>query len=76
MHISIITYDNQSILNRNDYLPMNTSTVLTDYRRGEYIESILVFVVVVNVTIDETEVECRIGDLDLMTMNLSIRSSG
>ncbi len=71
-----ITYDNESILDDIDYLRQDTSSILTTYRSDEYIESILIFTLITIDILNGTEVECKIGDLDEMTVTLFINSSG
>ena len=42
---------------------MNISSILLDYRRGEYIESIIVLTVLQNFSMNGTELICGITDL-------------
>ncbi len=71
-----ITYDNTSILNNMDNLAVGVNTVLTTYRRDEYIESIIVLTVVRNISLDRTMIECSISDLVNDALTLFINSSG
>ena len=59
-----ITYDNTSLLNNMDNLAMGVNTVLTTYRRDEYIESLIVFTIIRNIVLNETMLECSISGLD------------
>ena len=59
-----ITYDNTSILNNMDNLAMGVNTVLTTYRRDEYIESLIVFTIIRNIVLNEAMLECSISGLD------------
>ena len=61
MPISIF-YDNTSNVNIMDYWPMNISSILLDYRRGEY-KSIIVLTVLKNFSMNGTELKCGITDL-------------
>ena len=62
MPISIFYYDTSNV-NIMDYWPMNISSILLDYRRGEYIESIIVLTVLKNFSMNGTELICGITDL-------------
>ena len=62
---------------------MNIRVTLKDYHAAtsefaneEYIESILTFTVLKNVTMNKTKLECSIADLDNDTALLSVNSSG
>ncbi len=71
-----ITYDNTSILNNVENLAMSVSTLLAQYRRDEYIESIITLTVLLNVTLNKTMFECFISDLDSKMIDVFINSSG
>ena len=43
---------------------MGVNTVLTTYRRDEYIESLIVFTIIRNIVLNETMLECSISGLD------------
>ena len=62
MPISIFYYDNSNV-NIMDYWPMNISSILLDYRRGEYIEAMIVLTVHQNFNMNGTELICGITDL-------------
>ena len=62
MPISIFYYDTSNV-NIMDYWPMNISSILLDYRRGEYIESIIVLTVLKNFSMNGMELICGITDL-------------
>ena len=51
-----VTYDNTSNLNTVDNLGFNITTILTNYTRDEYIKSTIVFVVLRDVVMNQTEV--------------------
>ncbi len=53
-----ITYNSTSILNNIDNLDASTSTLLTEYREGEYIESVLTLTILSDVILNGTTVEC------------------
>ena len=59
-----ITYDNTSILNNMDNLAIGVQTMLTTYRRDEYIESLIVFTIIRNIALNETMLECSISGVD------------
>ncbi len=71
-----ITYDNSSILNNMNNLAMGVITILSTYRSDEYIESIIVLTLLIEVALDGTMLECSISDLDNETATLYINSSG
>ena len=75
MPISIF-YDNTSNVNIMDYWPMNISSILLDYRRGEYIESIIVLTVLQNFSMNGTELICGITDLINESVIVLYDSSG
>ncbi len=70
-----IKYDNISTLNNTDSLPFGVSTLLTEYRTDEYIESIIVLTVLRNVTVNGTILNC-ISNLENETVTISVNSSG
>ncbi len=72
----IITYDNTSILNDTDILAIGIGTMLTQFRSDEYIESIIILTVVRNVSLNNSIIQCSIGDLDRMSRNVFVNSSG
>ncbi len=43
---------------------MGVNTVLTTYRRDEYIESLIVFTIIRNIVLNEAMLECSISGLD------------
>ena len=71
-----ITFDGDSSLNVPHNIGINITTTLTAYVAEEYIESIMVLIVLTDVLMNETEVECRIVDLDRSTMTVLVNISG
>ena len=78
------TYNSTSPTYETDYLNMNISVTLRGYHatatsefvNEAYIESVLTFTVLKNVTMNETKLECSIADLHNDTALLFINSSG
>ncbi len=69
-----IIYDNTSVINSMDNLAMGVSTVLTQYRRDEYIESMIILNIL---GCNDSDLLCSIGDLESMSAYLSsVNSSG
>ena len=62
-----ITYDNDSVVNNLDSLPLSINTLLSKYVSGQYIESIIFFMVIRNGTLNGTKFQCSIQDLDEMS---------
>ena len=60
-----ITYDNTSNLNTVDNLNFSITTTLNSYITDEYIESTIVFTVLRDVVMNETELECISEALDV-----------
>ncbi len=60
-----ITYDNTSILNNMDNLAIGVQTMLTTYRRDEFIESLIVFTILRNIVLNETMLQCSISGVDM-----------
>ena len=71
-----IRYDNTSILNNMNNLAMSISTMLTQYRNDEYIESLLILTVLRNVSMNGTRLDCIIEELDNKTLFIFVNSSG
>ena len=72
-----ITYDDTSILNFENQLDMNVTTTITNYTADQFIESVLVFTLLKNVTMNGTKLECSIDpDLDDAVMILLVNTSG
>ena len=65
-----IIYDNTSILNKIDSLDISFLTMVTNYNSGEYIESIIFFNVLGNITRSGTLLECSISDLDTESLTI------
>ncbi len=59
-----ISYNVISVPNVKSNLAMNISTILTGFRRDQYIESILVFTLSRGFQMNGTKLECNITDLD------------
>ena len=71
-----IRYDNTSILNNIDNLAVNINAFLIQYRSDEYIESIVTLTVLMNVNLNDTILQCTIADLDSMSTNVFVNTSG
>ena len=65
-----VIYDNTSILNKIDSLDISFLTMVTNYNSGEYIESIIFFNVLGNITRSGTLLECSISDLDTESLTI------
>ncbi len=72
----IIVYDNTSILNNVDNLAESISTMLTQYSGDEYIESILLLTVLMNVTLNDSSVQCSNTDQDEKSTKVFVNASG
>lgn len=70
------TYDGTSTLNNKDSLGASTTTVLTRYTSQAYIESILTFSVLKNVSLNSTTIECSSEGLDNDTQTVFVNTSG
>ena len=75
-----ITYDDSSLIdNGTDILGMGVSTLLVDYRRNEYIESVVVLTLMKNVTLNGSIVECSVSnfiDNDPISTLVLVNTSG
>ncbi len=71
-----ITYNSTSILNDTDYLDASISTLLNEYREGEYIESVLVLTILSDVILNGTIVECIFSSISSQQTLLFINTSG
>ena len=71
-----IRYDNTSNLNNINFFSIGVDTILTLYKSDEYIESIIIFTVVKNVSLNNSIIQCNIGDLDRNSANVFINTSG
>ncbi len=71
-----IMYNSTSMINNMNNLAMGVSTMLTQYRRDEYIESIIVFTVLMGVTFNQSNVRCSIANLDSMSTIVFVNTSG
>ncbi len=71
-----IVYDNTSILNNLDDLDMGITTMLTQYQSDKYIESIIIVTLLMGVTFNNSNVQCGISNLDSMSANLYVNTSG
>ncbi len=61
--VIMILYTNDSDLNSVNYLPLNLTAGLTQYRIDENVESILVLTVLRNVSMNGIVLECQSEDL-------------
>ncbi len=55
---------------------MGITTMLTQYKSDEYIESIIIFTVLIGVTFNNSDVQCSISDLDSLSNNVFVNTSG
>ncbi len=72
----VIAYDSTSMLNENNYFDESITTILTDYRSDEYIESVITVTFLGNVSLNESRIECRIADLSSDSMLVPFVTSG
>ena len=71
-----ITYNSTSILNNIDYLDASISTLLTEYREEEYIESVLTLTILNDVILNGTIVECSFSNIISGQTFVFINTSG
>ena len=71
-----ITYGHYTNLNSVDSLNYFITTTLTQYISDEYIESTLNMTVVADIPINQTQLECFIGDLGNNSVYVSVNISG
>ena len=72
-----ITYDNSSLINVVDYLGLNVSATLLRYIPDQYIESVIKFTLLKNVTMNGTLLECSVSpSLDNDTTFVLVNTSG
>ena len=72
-----ITYDNSSLINAMDYLGLNVSATLLRYIPDQYIESVIKFTLLKNVTMNGTLLECSVSpSLDNDTTFVLVNTSG
>ncbi len=71
-----ITYNSTSILNNIDYLDESISTLLTEYREEEYIESVLTLTILNDVILNGTIVECSFSNIISGQTFVFINTSG
>ena len=71
-----ITYDNIYDLDTVDNLGKNITTILTSYRRNEYIESVIVLTVLRETFINGTLLECLSEELDSDSDVIIVMQSG
>ena len=74
--IIMILYTNDSERNAVDYLPMNLTARLTQYRMDEGVESEIVLTVLRNVSMNGTIVECMSEDLASEVEIVYVNTSG
>ncbi len=70
-----VLYNNRSILQDQTVLDFNTRTSLVSSERG-YLESVLIFTLATGVTLNGTELECGIDNIDSETDTVSVNKSG
>ena len=72
-----ITYGNDSLINVSTDMGMNVSATLIRYEADQYIESVIKFTLVKNVTLNGTLLECSIApSLDSDFMFVLVNTSG
>ncbi len=71
-----ILYTNNSDQNAVNYLPMNLTARLTQYKNNEYVESDIQLTVLRNVSMNGTVLECRSEDLASEHEIVHINTSG
>ena len=71
-----ITYDSTSTLNNNDIMGANINTILKEYRRDEYIESILTLTVLSDIVLDGSMIGCSISDLSNNSTMVYVNTTG
>ena len=69
-------YTSDSEQNAMDYIGMNITTTLIQYRSDEYIESEIVLTVLQNVPMNGTLLECRSEDLANIAEVVYVNISG
>ncbi len=70
-----VLYNNRSTFNNQTVLDFNTQIYLVSSERG-YLESVIVFTVATGVTLNGTELECRIDNIDSERDTVSVNKSG
>ncbi len=72
----VITYDITSILNESNYFDEIVTTILTDLRSDEYIESVMTVTLLGNFSLNESRIECNIADLSSDSILVLVVTSG
>ncbi len=72
----VITYDSTSILNESNYFDESVTTILTDFRSDEYIESVMTVTLLRNVSVNDSRIECNIADLSSDSILVLVVASG
>ena len=72
----MMLYNDPGQLNSVDDLGMSITTMLTEYRRDEFIQSDLVLTVLQNVSMNGTVVECGTEDLASENASVHVNTSG
>ena len=70
------TFNSTSILFTRYDWNIGVSAFLTRYSDQEYVESIVTFTLLDNVTLNGTKLECRIADLDNEVIAVSLNTLG
>lgn len=70
------TYDNTSMLNNVAVLALNITAVLTSYVKDESAESIITLTVLKGVPMNETKIQCSSEELDNITVDVDVNTSG
>ncbi len=71
-----ITYDSTSMLNESEYFDESITSILTDIRSDEYIESVLTVTLLSNVSLNKSRIECNIADLGNNSILVLVITSG
>ena len=72
-----ITYGNTSLINVPNLLDMNVSATLLHYEEDQYIESVIMFTLLNNITMNGTLLECSVAPrLDSDFILVLINTSG
>ncbi len=72
----VITYDSTSILYESNYSDESVTTILTEFRSDEYIESVMTVTLLRNVSVNDSRIECNIADLSSDSILVLVVASG
>ena len=71
-----ITYDNEATMNQLDVLNSFINTSFTEFISDQHIESILHLTVMADIPINQTQLECLIGNIGMDTVYVPVNISG